>query len=132
MGSEFPLTIPGYFEGELSARNFVCLNGEYTIPLDPDKQWSLAPMGSVATMSYVPEMDQPGHFNSGAGIGLGYHSRSGSWRAMASYGYGFEAIRSDGRGGQSIGLFLEINLEARHPNQPSPLEHITRFLLAPF
>jgi hypothetical protein len=132
MGSEFPLVIPGYFEGELSARDFLCLNGQYTIPLDPDKRWSLNPIGSIATMDYAPGMSQPGRFNSGAGIGLGYQSRSGSWRALASYGYGFEAIRSSGRGGQSIGFSLEINLEAKHPNQSSEMEHITRFLLAPF
>jgi hypothetical protein len=132
MGSEFPLIIPGYFEGELSARDFICLNGQYTIPLDAGKRWSLNPIGSIATMDYAPGMSQPSHFNSGAGIGLSYQSRSGAWRAMASYGWGFEAIRSDGRGGQSIGVSLEINLEARHPNRPSELEHITRFLLAPF
>jgi len=132
MSSEFPLIIPGYFEGELSARDFICVNGQYTIPLDPDKRWSLNPIGSIATMDYVAGMSQPGHFNSGAGLGLGYQSRSGAWRMMASYGYGFEAIRSDGRGGQSIGLFLEINLEARHPNRSSELDHVTRFLLAPF
>ena len=132
MGSEFPLIIPGYFEGELSARDFVCLNGEYTMPLDSGKRWSLNPMGSIATMDYVSGMSQGSHFNSGVGIGLGYEAPSGSWRAVASYGYGFEAIRSDGRGGQSIGLSLEINLEAKYPNRRSPLEHMTRFLLAPF
>ena len=132
MNSEFPLVIPGYFEGELSARDFLCLNGEYTIPLDAGKRWTLNPMGSIATMDYAPGMSQPGHFNSGAGVGLGYQRPSGTWRALASYGYGFEAIRSNGRGGQSIGLSLEINLEAKHPDQRSPLEHFTRFLLAPF
>jgi hypothetical protein len=132
MGSEYPLIIPGYFEGELSARDFACLTGQYAIPLDPGKRWSVNPIASIATMDYVPGMSQPGHFNSGAGVGLGYQSRSGAWRAMASYGYGFEAIRSDGRGGQSIGISLEINLEATHPGRPSELEHITRFLLAPF
>jgi hypothetical protein len=132
MSSEFPLVIPGYFEDELSARDFLCLNGQYTIPLDAGKRWSLNPIGSIATMDYAPGMSQPGHFNSGAGMGLGWQSRSGTWRVLADYGYGFEAIRSNGRGGQSVGLSLEINLEARHPNRPSELEHITRFLLAPF
>lgn len=132
MGSEFPLIIPGYFEGELSARDFICFNGQYTIPLDAGKRWSINPMGSVATMDYVPGMTQAGHFNSGAGLGLGYQSRSGVWRAMASYGYGFEAIRSNGRGGKSIGFLLEINLQARHPDHPTYLDHVSRFLLAPF
>ena len=126
--SEFPLLIPGYFDGELSARDFACFNAQYTIPLDAAKRWSLNPIGSIATVDYAPGQAQPGHFNSGAGIGLGYRSRSGAWQALASYGYGFEAIRSDGRGGQSIGLLLQIDLEARHPNRPSKLDDFRGFL----
>jgi len=132
MESEFPLMIPGYFENELSARDFACLTGEYTIPLVSDKSWTLNPIGSVATMEYIPGMEQPSHFNSGVGMGVGYQAHSGAWRAEVSYGYGFEAIRSTGRGGQSVGLSLEINLEAKHPNRNSPLEHVTKYLLAPF
>ena len=98
--SEFPLVIPGYFSGELSARDFACLNAQYTIPLDGSKQWSLNPIGSVATVDYLPGMAQPSHFNSGLGLGLGYRSRSGAWQALASYGYGFEAIRTGGRAGR--------------------------------
>ena len=64
----------------------------------------------------------------GVGIGLGYRSRSGAWQALASYGYGFEAIRSDGRGGQSIGIMLQIDLEARHPGGPSKLDDFRGFL----
>jgi hypothetical protein len=126
--SEFPLMIPGYFDGELSARNFACFNAQYALPLDASKRWSLNPIGSIATVDYVPGMAQPSHFNSGAGIGLGYHSRSGVWDAVASYGYGFEAIRSNGRGGQSIGFLLQINLEGRHPGTPSGLDDFRNVL----
>ena len=132
LASEFPLSIPGYFDGELSARDFACFTLQYTLPLDAARRWSLNPIGSVATMEYVPGLAQPGHFNSGAGLGLGYRSRSGAWQALASYGYGFEAMRSGGRGGQSIGILLEINLGARHPNGPSELDHITGFLIDHF
>jgi hypothetical protein len=126
--SEFPLLIPGYFDGELSARNFACFNAQYTLPLDAAKQWSVNPIGSIATVDYAPGMAQSGHFNSGAGIGLGYRSRSGVWQVLASYGYGFEAMRSDGRGGQSIGILLQIDLEARHAGRPSKLDDIRGFL----
>jgi hypothetical protein len=129
LASEFPLSIPGYFDGELSARNFACFTAQYTLPLDAAKRWSLNPMGSVATADYVTGLAQAGHFNSGVGMGLGYKPRSGSWQAVASYGYGFEAIRSGGRGGQSVGILMEINLGARHPNGPSRLDHITGFML---
>jgi hypothetical protein len=128
MTTEFPLLIPGYFDSELSARNFACFTAQYTLPLDASKRWSLNPIGSVATVDYLPGMAQPGHFNSGVGIGLAYRSRSGVWQALAGYGYGFEAIRSDGRGGQSISILLQIDLEARHPNRPSILDTVTGFL----
>jgi hypothetical protein len=127
MISEFPLLIPGYFNEELSARSFVCFTSQYTFPLDPDKRWSLSPIGSVATMDYLPGMEQPGHFNSGAGVGLGYRPRSGLWQVLATYGYGFEAIRSDGRGGQAVGIFCQIDLESRHPRS-SELEEGINFL----
>ena len=65
-------------------------------------------------------------------MGLGYRSTSGTWQVMTSYGYGFEAMRSGGRGGQSIGILLEINLGARNPNGPSKLDHVTGFLLNHF
>jgi len=128
MTSEFPLLIPGYFDGELSARDFACFTGKYTLPLDAARKWSLNPIGSVATVDYLPGLAQPGHFNSGVGLGLGYRSRSGVWQAVASYGYGFEAVRSNGRGGQSIGLLMQINLGVRHPNGPSTVDDFASFL----
>lgn len=128
MTSEFPLLIPGYFDGELSARDFACFAAKYTLPLDGAKRWSLNPMGSVATVDYLPGMAQPGHFNSGVGMGMGYRSRTGAWQAVASYGYGFEAMRSDGRGGQSIGLLMQVDLGSRHPNGPSTVDNFANFL----
>jgi hypothetical protein len=132
MSTEFPLLIPGYFDEELSARTFVCFNAQYSIPLDAAKRWSVNFIGSAADMSYVPGEEQPGHFNSGAGVGLGFNSKSGVWRALASYGYGFEAIRDDNRGAQNIAVMLEINLAAKHPNAPTRLDHITGFFLNHF
>jgi hypothetical protein len=122
LASEFPLSIPGYFYQELSARNFISFNGAYTIPLTSDKSWRITPMGGLAVVDYLPGTQQSGAFNSGAGVGIGYKAHSGTWQLMATYGYGFEAIRSNGRGAQAVGLFLEINLHARKPNQPPYLD----------
>jgi len=130
LATEFPLVIPGYFDGELSARDFACFTAQYTFPLDAAKRWSLQPIGSLATVDYLPGLAQQGHFNSGVGMGLGYKSKH--WRAVASYGYGFEAIRSEGRGSQSVSVFIEINLGSRHPGGPSDLDHITSFFLNHF
>jgi hypothetical protein len=35
------------------------------------------------------------------------------FRIIASYSYGFDAIRSDGRGARNIALLCEIDLEPR-------------------
>jgi hypothetical protein len=122
LASEFPLSIPGYFYQELSARNFVSFNAQYTFPLNADRTWTVSPMGAAAVVDYLPGTGQPGAFNSGAGLGFGYHARSGAWQIMATYGYGFEAIRSSGRGAQAIGLFCEINLRAKRPGEPTRMD----------
>jgi hypothetical protein len=114
LSSEFPLVLPGYYYQELSARKFFCFTGDYSFPLDEAKQWSLKGLGSVAGVDYVPGLSQPQHFNSGVGAGVGYRSRNNVWQVIASYGYGFEAIRSHGLGGQSIGILCQIDFEARH------------------
>jgi hypothetical protein len=127
MASEFPLSIPGYFYQELSARNFVSFNAGYDIPLNTEKTWRLNPMGALAVVDYLPGTGQPGAFNSGAGLGIGYRSRYGVWQIMATYGYGFEAIRSDGRGAQAVGIFFEMNLHAQSPGQPTRLDRALGF-----
>jgi hypothetical protein len=122
LASEFPLSIPGYFYQELSARNFISFNGEYTVPLTADKTWRISPLGGLAVVDYLPGTAQPGAFNSGAGVALGYRARSGHWQIMGTYGYGFEALRDNGRGAQAVGLFLEIDLHARKPGERSYLD----------
>jgi hypothetical protein len=132
LDSEFPLVIPGYIQQELSARDFVCLRGKYTFTLDPGRHWSITPGGTIAAMDYAPGLSQPGHFNSGLGLNVGYASHSGVWQALAGYGYGFEAIRSGGRGGQDIYVMLQIDLWAHHPGSRSKLDNATDFLRSHF
>jgi hypothetical protein len=132
LASEFPLSIPGYFYQELSARNFVCFNAKYTFPLNGDKTWSISPMGAAAVVDYLPGTGQPGAFNSGAGLGIGYRARSGNWQVMATYGYGFEAVRSNGRGEQAVGIYCEINLHARRPGAPTRLDQAIGFFPSRF
>jgi hypothetical protein len=132
MASEFPLSIPGYFYQELSARNFVCFNAQYTVPLNADKTWRVSPMGALAVVDYLPGTTQPGAFNSGVGLGFGYHARSGAWQVMLNYGYGFEAIRSNGRGAQSVGIFCEINLHATRPGGATRLDRAIGFFPSHF
>lgn len=117
--SEFPLSIPGYYWQELSARRFALLNGQYTLPLTPSKSWCLVAYGATALVDYTPGMDQPGHWNSGVGGGVMYQSPSKAWKVVLGYGYGIDAIRSHGRGANSIGLLCQFDLEASHDGHPS-------------
>ena len=132
LASEFPLSIPGYIYQELSARDFVVINAQYTVPLDPADTWTLSPMASMAEVDYLPGTGQPGSFNSGAGLGFGYRARSGAWQILATYGYGFEAIRSGGRGAQEIAIFCEINLHAKRPGAPTRLDRAIGFFPSRF
>ncbi|MDB6064162.1 MAG: hypothetical protein JWR26_370 [Pedosphaera sp.] len=111
LASEFPLTLPGYFYQELSSDRFGLLNGTYILPLDKRKRWSLTAVASTAYVHYLPGLEQPGHWNTGVGGGIGYRSTSDTWQILLDYSYGFNAIRSSGRGGQSIGLLVQFNLE---------------------
>jgi hypothetical protein len=121
--SEFSLSLPGYYWQELSASRFVLLNGQYSIPLNPAKTWYGLAYGATSMMDYAPGLEQPGHWNSGVGGGIVYQSPSQAWKVILSYGYGIDAIRSHGRGANSIGVLCQFDLEARraqHPSEASP------------
>jgi hypothetical protein len=110
LASEFPLSLPGYFYQELSAKRYALFNGNYTLPLDSKKRWQLTAVASSAYVDYLPGLEQPGHWNSGIGGGIGYRSTSDAWQILLDYGYGFDAIRTHGRGGQTVGLLVQFNL----------------------
>jgi len=133
LSSEFPLFIPGYFYEELSARQFVTFSMGYSVPLDNAKHWNLMTYGAVADVAYLPGLSQPGGLNSGAGIGISYHRDS--WQIQANYGYGFEAMRESGRGGQNVGLLMQFDLGAHekanpviNPNGPNESRGLFHFL----
>ena len=119
--SEFPLALPGYYYQEISARDFVLVGGNYMIPLDHKQHWNLSATASTAAVDYLPGLEQPGHWHTGLGGGVFY--KTPSWKIMVGYGYGVDAIRSDGHGAHSIGILLQLDLgEAReallNPEQP--------------
>lgn len=120
--SEFPLSLPGYYYQELSARQFVLAGGNYVVPLDSRQRWNLSANASTAVVDYLPGLGQPGSLNTGVGGGILY--KSPSWKIMVGYGYGVNAIRSSGRGAQSVGVLLQLDLgKARedllNPEEPS-------------
>lgn len=108
--SEFPLTLPGYYFQELSARSFVLLGGSYSIPIDHRRSWWAGVMGASTYVNYLPGLEQPNHWNSGVGAGITYRSPSDSWQLAVAYGYGIDAIRDHGRGAQSVSILLQFDL----------------------
>lgn len=108
MSSEFPLSLPGYYYQEISARQFVLLGGNYIVPLDKTQRWNLTVNGATAGVTYLSGMEQPGNWLSGVGGGVLYH---GSYfKAMLGYAYGFDAIRTHGRGANSVGILIQVDL----------------------
>lgn len=107
--SEFPLYLPGYFYGELSTKDFGLAYGLYSIPFGASKQWSVTALAGTSLVDYVDGLEQPGHWNSGVGGGIGYTARNRRWRMLAVSSYGIDAIRSDGRGGYNVGMMFQYN-----------------------
>jgi hypothetical protein len=108
--AEYPLSLPGYFYQEISANQFVLFNANYLLPLDREKRWNLDVNFASAFVDYLPGESQPGNWLNGVGGGIMYHSPSNRWKVMLDYGYGIDAIRSQGRGASSVGLLLQIDL----------------------
>lgn len=112
MASEFPLDLPGYYYEELSADRFALFNLQYSLPLDSKRRWNLTAHGSTAYVNYLQGLAQPGNWHTGVGGGLMYRAPSGSWLIMAGYAYGFDSIRSNGRGSSAIGILCQFDLDA--------------------
>jgi len=118
--SEFPLTLPGYLYQEISARQFVLLNVNYLVPLDKSQRWSLDANVSSAFVDYLPGEGQPGNWLNGVGGGILYRAPSDRFKIMLTCGYGVDAIRSGGRGAESVGLLMQWDLEKTHGEKFNP------------
>ena len=122
--SEFPLSLPGYYYQEISARQFVLLNANYLVPIDPGKLFDLDLNVSTAVVDYLPGEGQPGNSLTGVGGGILYHTPSNRLKLMLNYAYGIDAIRANGRGASSIGVLMQIDLgrmNSQKFSQPQPL-----------
>jgi hypothetical protein len=120
--SEFPLSLPGYYYEELSAKSFVLFGGNYLMPIEKTQRWNLDITGSTAYVDYLPGLSQPGHQNSGVGGGILY--KTPCFKVMLGYAYGIDAIRTHGRGANSIGILMQLDWsraknEMFNPTQPS-------------
>jgi len=111
LAEEFPLSLPGYYFQEISARRYVLFGGLYTVPLDADKRWSIAATAATAGVDYLPGLEQSGRWHSGAGGGISFRSKSDAWHIVLGYAYGVDAIRENERGAHSIGFLLQLDLD---------------------
>ncbi len=121
--SEFPLNIPGYYFHELSARQFALLNGQYSFPLEATKRWNFTLFAASGAAQYLAGLEQPGRWHSGAGGGITYYSPAAAWFVTLIYAHGFDAIRTQGRGANQIGLLFQYDFGARkqaHPRRFQP------------
>lgn len=108
--AEFPLSLPGYFYQEISARQFLLLNANYLVPIDRKAQWDLAFNASTAVVDYLPGEGQPGDWLNGVAGGVMWHSATDRWKIMTDYAYGINAIRNGHRGAHSIAVLLQLDL----------------------
>ncbi len=111
LAGEFPLTVPGYFFQEFSARRFALANASYMMGIPPVENWALLLNGSVAAMDYLPELDFDRNWISGVGGGIVYRSPSGTWQIAGAYGHGLQGKRSGGRGSNAVSLLVQADLE---------------------
>jgi hypothetical protein len=118
MASEFPLMLPGYYFQEISADQLALLTLQYSIPLTSDERWELTGIGATAAVDYLPGLEQPGNWHSGLGGGIVFHTRNERWHVRALYGYGVDAIRTAGRGAQSLTLLVQYDFGAPPESVP--------------
>ena len=109
--AEFPLVLPGYYEGEFSARNFILAGADYTVPLDAGLRWQLGVGAAVARIDFTPGLEEAHAWNSGMSASIGYAPMTRAWKASLVYGHAFDAVRNGHRGADSVSLLMELDLE---------------------
>ena len=108
--AEYPLSLPGYFFQEFTAKQFVLINASYTVPITPDERWGLLFNGATAGMDYVTGAGEPGNWVSGVGAGIMFRSHDDRFKVIVGYAYGIDAIRDENRGASSISVLLQFDL----------------------
>ena len=108
--AEYPLSLPGFYFQEFSARNFALLNVSYLVPIAPNQRWNLELNAATADIDYLAGTGQAGNWNTGVGGGIMYRSPSDQFKCCVGYAYGIDAIRDHGRGANSISFLIQVDL----------------------
>ncbi len=109
--AEYPLSLPGYYYQEFSARQFALFNASYLLPIAPNQRWNLNFTAATGWIDYLPGTGQSGNSVSGLGGGILYRAPSERFRFIVNYGYGINARRDHEQGANSIGILLQIDLD---------------------
>lgn len=120
--TEYPLSLPGYFFQEFSARDFALINASYLLPIAPNERWNLIFNGATANIDYLTGNGQNGNWVSGVGAGIMYRSPSDRFKCVAAYGYGVDAIRASGRGADTLSILLQVDLGRLHSHDFHPAQ----------
>jgi hypothetical protein len=122
LAAEYPLSIPGYYYQEFSAREFAVINVSYVLPIAPNQRWNLELNGATAGIDYLPGTGQAGNWISGVGAGIMYRSPSDKFKCIVNYAYGIDAIRDTGRGASSINVLIQVDLGRIKSSKFTPVQ----------
>ena len=98
------------------------LNASYLLPLDKSQRWNLDANVSSAFVDYLSGEAQPGNWLNGVGGGILYRSADNRFKMVLDYAYGIDAIRSDGRGANSVGILMQWDLGKAHGEKLNPAQ----------
>ncbi len=108
--NEFPFVLHGYYAGEIFARRFFLLNTSYRLPAFPGQDHVFLQFNwDYALVSYFSGHDLPRHSLNGLGAGIIIKPNKDLTFSLG-YGYGVDAPRHGGFGGQEINLLAEWKL----------------------
>jgi hypothetical protein len=118
--SEFPLTLPGYLPGELSASRFARGSLRAGVYRSPTGLVEGSVAGVAAWTDYLDGHEQSGEFHPAVSATLDLGGESRPWTALLGWGYGFRALRGSHRGAHAFTLQLQWDLGRSKPLSESP------------
>jgi len=105
--SEFPLNLHGYYSDEVFARRFWLVNAAYRLPILPGSdRVQLQFSADVAGVEYFPGRELPRSTLRGLGVDLTTRLTP-RLTLVLGFGYGLDAPRRGGFGGEELGGELE-------------------------
>lgn len=105
--SEFPLTLPGYLPGELSAARFARGSLRAGVYRSPSGFFEASLAGAAAWTDYLSGHEQHGEFHPAVAATANIGGGKRAWTALAGWGYGFRALRGSHRGAHAFTLQLQ-------------------------